>query len=186
MVSNPIGTKFKSMSQSKKMSQSRVSNPIGTKFKYKSGISRKESDTFQIPQGQSSNMLRDAINDFFLRFKSHRDKVQIALMALKTVSSPGFKSHRDKVQILDRSQTPNLLQSFKSHRDKVQISKGYEVCKLLLVSNPIGTKFKWWTAEQLINVIEFQIPQGQSSNYLLFYQFSLCLCVSNPIGTKFK
>ena len=110
-------------------------------------MEKKKLETFQIPQGQSSNILICQIGKRCGCFKSHRDKVQMFKSRKNDPINTGFKSHRDKVQIpkfpirqqkkftfqIPQGQSSNACSldqhkttgSFKSHRDKVQISWKY-------------------------------------------------------------
>ena len=56
-----------------------VSNPIGTKFKSHYESDKSQDSRFQIPQGQSSNKSTVHMRNARKGFKSHRDKVQIKL-----------------------------------------------------------------------------------------------------------
>ena len=100
-----------------------VSNPQGQSSNKKSNGNFPCIASFQIPQGQSSNLFLFQNLYRSNRFKSHRDKVQILPLMLSSTSVGSFKSHRDKVQMCVKLQ---------------------EMITLLNVSNPIGTKFKYY------------------------------------------
>ena len=158
--STPLSSRFKSHRDKVQMQLSlvcllrtMVSNPIGTKFKLFPIHLILEKVLFQIPQGQSSNLLSQSRAQTKERFKSHRDKVQIRIANPTNIGADSFKSHRDKVQIKIATFFAVIQASFKSHRDKVQ---------MLSISN-------------ISNSRSFQIPQGQSSNLHVF-STSICCC----------
>ena len=80
-------------------------------------------------------------------FKSHRDKVQIVRILPADTTFTGFKSHRDKVQMLSTFAVYRRIKRFQIPQG--QSSNRYifpiEV-QYLHVSNPIGTKFKYFIA----------------------------------------
>ena len=69
-----------------------------------------------------------------------------------------FKSHRDKVQIPEKLSVGGDLDCFKSHRDKVQINIYSTPLVVYCVSNPIGTKFKFFILWGGVRFYSFQIP----------------------------
>ena len=148
----------------------KVSNPIGTKFKLFHN---------RIPPGP------------LVRFKSHRDKVQIfrfieSLPESKQFQIPQGQSSNYFKQDLEatilafqipQGQSSNFVSimtefhkntCFKSHRDKVQIlSISVKAKYILLFQIPQGQSSNKVEGIGYYNFKAFQIPQGQSSNYPL-------------------
>ena len=69
----------------------KVSNPIGTKFKFNTSVTCINCTQFQIPQGQSSNMVTTDHGFGKKCFKSHRDKVQISIEMIKATDAELFQ-----------------------------------------------------------------------------------------------
>ena len=144
-----------------------VSNPIGTKFK-SNGLPSDDGKTIGFKSHRDKVQIHQQTLFLILypRFKSHRDKVQILQLfgqrypTTKFQIPQGQSSNRD-VNIdrftssltfqIPQGQSSNrnspydmdLLPSFKSHRDKVQMFSLPSFLFFSIVSNPIGTKFKW-------------------------------------------
>ena len=167
LVSNPIGTKFKlrfAPRNGKKKGRFKShrdkvqiipKRTIGFKaqtFQIPQGQSSNSDFTqaipmlskFQIPQGQSSNghYLHFSFSD--MCFKSHRDKVQIRTFYASTSEKQAFQIPQGQSSNASRIHMRRIKRNcFKSHRDKVQIPLLSFLCGFLYhVSNPIGTKFK--------------------------------------------
>ena len=144
--------------------------------------------SFQIPQGQSSNDSKDKFNDLTIMFQipqgqssNHRKlfrdypctEFQIPQGQSSNIRRKGsimskdsFKSHRDKVQMLATNITnaPTLSVFQIPQGQSSNESWGLQSLADMVVSNPIGTKFKFFNCNCINSFSMFQIPQGQSSN----------------------